>query len=99
MGKNENSRKTMTECLQLLLTEMRHLKLSLPAPLQMDSVFHSKLIQACQDFPACAYACCKPAEDISGLIEELESSITTWEHYRKRDTCGFTPVAGYCLLR
>ena len=86
MGKTENSGKTTTECLQLLLTEMRHLKLGLPAPLQMDVVFHSKLIQACQDFPACVYACCKPADDISELIEDLESSITTLECQQKRDT-------------
>ena len=78
MNKPENTGKTTSECLQLLLTEMRHLKLGLPTPLQVDEIFHTKLIQACQVNPACTYACCKPAEDIPGLIEELETSITTY---------------------
>ena len=82
----ENRGKTTSECLQLLLTEMRHLKLGLPEPLQVDQVFHTKLIQACQDLPACGYACCKPADDISGLIEELQASITTYERQQKRAT-------------
>ena len=85
MNKPENTGKTTSECLQLLLTEMRHLKLGLPTPLQADKIFHTKLIQACQVNPACTYACCKPAEDIPGLIEELETSITTYEIQQKND--------------
>jgi hypothetical protein len=84
MDMPENKGKTTTECLQLLLTEMRHLKLGLPEPLQADQIFHTKLIQACQDLPACTYACCKPADDISGLIEKLPASITTYERKQKR---------------
>ena len=83
MGKLENAGKTTSECLQILLTEMRHLKLGLPTPFRTDEIFHAKLIQACQAVPACIYACCKPAADISGLIEELESSIATHEILEK----------------
>jgi hypothetical protein len=43
------------------------------------------LIQACQVNPACTYACCKPAENIPGLIEELETFITTYEIQQKND--------------
>jgi hypothetical protein len=85
MNKPENTGKTTSECLQVLLTEMRHLKLGLPTPLQADEIFYTKLIQACQANPACTYACCKPAEDIPGLIEELETSITTYEIQQKND--------------
>jgi hypothetical protein len=59
MDKPENSGKSTTECLQILLKEMRHLKLSLPPEIKADVIFHSKLIHACRDFPACIYACCK----------------------------------------
>jgi hypothetical protein len=77
MGKSENVNKPISEYLQLLLTEMRHLKLGLPPPFCTDETFHAKLIQACQAVPASTYICCKPVADISGLIEELESSIAT----------------------
>ena len=64
MGKPENAGKTTSECLQILLTEMRHLKLNLPTLFRTDEIFYTKLIQACQAIPACTYACCKPAADI-----------------------------------
>ena len=83
MAKSENAGKTTSECLQILLTEMRHLKLGLPTPFHTDEIFHTKLLQACQAVPACTYACCKPAADISGLIEELESSMATHEIQEK----------------
>jgi hypothetical protein len=84
MDKPKNAGKSTTDCLQLLLTEMRHLKLGLPPEMKADVVFHSKLLHACRDLPACVYACCKPADDISSLINELETSITTYERQQKR---------------
>ena len=83
MSKSENAGKPISECLQLLLTEMRHLKLGLPPPFRTDEIFHAKLIQAYQAVPAYTYTCCKLAADISGLIEELESSIATHEIQEK----------------
>jgi hypothetical protein len=79
MDKPENTGKSTTDCLQLLLTEMRHLKLDLPDEMKADVVFHTKLLHTCQDFPACTYAYCKPADDMSALINELETSITTYK--------------------
>jgi hypothetical protein len=69
----ENSGKSITDCLQLLLEEMRHLKLGLPKEMQSNVIFHTRLLAACQDFPPCVYACCKPSDNISALIEELET--------------------------
>ena len=47
MDKPENSGKSTTDCLQILLKEMRHLKLGLPPEMKADVIFHSKLIHAC----------------------------------------------------
>jgi hypothetical protein len=77
MDMPENKGKTTLDCVQLLFTEMKHLKLSLPEPLQVDQVFYTKLIQACQDLLVCGYTCYKLTNDILGLIEELQTFITT----------------------
>jgi hypothetical protein len=86
MDKPENTGKSTTECLQILLKEIRHLKLGLLSEMKADVIFYSKLIHACRDFPACIYACCKPADEISSLINELETSITTYERRQKKIT-------------
>ena len=39
MDKPENSGKSTTECLQILLKEMRHLKLGLPPEMKADVIF------------------------------------------------------------
>jgi hypothetical protein len=80
----KNTGKTMVDCLQILLTEMRHLKLGLPDAMKADVIFHTELLTACRDIPLCTYACCKPPEDINALINELEMSINMYERQQKR---------------
>ena len=84
MDKPENTNKSTTDCLQLLLTEMRYLKIGLPPKMEADIVFHLKLLHACRDLPTCIYACCKPADEINSLINKLEISITTYERQQKK---------------
>ena len=86
MSRSENTGKTIGEYLQLLLTELRHLRQGLPPELRTDGVLYIKIVQACQDLPACGYACYKPSETLPGLIEDLISSISTWKKQRKRAT-------------
>lgn len=69
--------KAPEECLQLLVTELRHLQHSLEPTLRTDPFLHNKLILACQDVPACEYACYRPSETLAGLINDLRSSIIT----------------------
>lgn len=75
----KNTEKSTAECLHLLVTQLRHLQPSLDFPLRTDAFLHNKLITACQDISSCQYACYKPAETLSGLINDLDSSITTYE--------------------
>ena len=79
MADTKNTGKSTKECLQLLITELRHIQPSLDSSLRTDLFLHSKLITACQDIPACEYACFKPSDSLSGLINDLQSSITTYE--------------------
>jgi hypothetical protein len=95
----KNVGKSTKECLQLLVAELRHLQPSLDSALRTDLFLHSKLITACQDVPACEYACFKPAESLSSLITDLQSSITTYEKTHPSDpstSVFFTDRRFYC---
>src|SRR5579871_1486997 len=76
---NSNTGKSTEECLQILISTLRHLQHGLNHDLRTDHFFHNKLINACQDIPACRYACYRPSDSLSGLINELRSSIITFE--------------------
>jgi hypothetical protein len=76
---SKNVGKSMKDCLQLLVAELRHIQPSLDSALRTDLFLHSKLITACQETQACQYACFKPSDTLSGLINDLQSSIDTYE--------------------
>jgi hypothetical protein len=60
MAKPENQDKAMEDCLQVLIRDLRHLQHGLDAEFRSDKFLLNKLILACQDVPACHYACFKP---------------------------------------
>ena len=70
--------KPMHECFQLLIKELRHLQHDLDEEFRIDKFIHNKLITACQNVSACQYACFKPSDSLTGLINDLQSSITTF---------------------
>jgi hypothetical protein len=63
MTSNEN--KSVEECLQLLIKQLRHLQHGLNSKLRSEKFIHNKLINACQNVFACQYACFK-LSDLSG---------------------------------
>ena len=75
----KNKGKSMEECLQLLIKDLRHLQHGLYVELRTDKFIHNKLINICQDIPACQYACFKPADSLAGLINNLRSLIITFQ--------------------
>ena len=79
IARTENSSKTTLDCLKLLITELRHLQLGLDLELRTEKLLRNKLISACQTLTACQYACYRPSDNLAGLIEDLRSSITTYE--------------------
>ena len=78
MTKLENEEKSMEECLQLLIKDLCHLQYGLDSTLRFESFIYNKLLSACQDTPACQYACFKPSENLTSLINDLQSSIVTF---------------------
>ncbi len=79
MSKTENEEKSMNECLQLLIKELRHLQHNLESILHIDDFIHNKLINACQKISACQYACFKLSDSLTGLINDLKSSIVIYQ--------------------
>lgn len=79
MGDTKNESKTMEECLQLLIKELRHSQHGLDPELRTEKFIHNKLINTCQEVSACQYACFKPSDTLAGLINDLQSSIVTFQ--------------------
>jgi hypothetical protein len=79
MNKTENKEKSMNECLQLLIKKLRHLQHGLESTLRIDDFIHNKLINACQKISACQYACFKPSDSLTELINDLKSSIIIYQ--------------------
>ncbi len=79
MNRAENERKSMNECLQLLIKELRHLQHDLESILRIDDFIHNKLVNACQKISACQYACFKSSEILTELINDLKSSIIIYQ--------------------
>ncbi len=82
---SSNEGKSMDECLHLLIKQLRHLQHGLGPALRTDDFIHNKLINACQEVPACQYACFKPSETLAELINDLKSSIVTYEKAHPTD--------------
>jgi hypothetical protein len=74
-----NSSKSQSECLQLLIAELRKIQPGLDMALRTDEFLHNKLVTACQDMKSCEYACFQPPESLSALVSALQSSIITHE--------------------
>ena len=69
----------MQEYLQLLIKDLCHLQHGLDAELRTDKFIYNKLINACQDIPACRYICFKPANNLAGLTNDLRSFIIIFQ--------------------
>jgi hypothetical protein len=74
-----NESKSVEECLQLLIKQLRHLQHDLNSKLRSKKFIHNKLINACQDVFVCQYACFKLSDLIINLINDLRSSIIIYQ--------------------
>jgi hypothetical protein len=79
MIKSENEDKSIEECLQLLIKNLRHLQHDLNSKLRSEKFIHNKLINACQDVFACQYVCFKLSDSLADLINDLRSSIVIYQ--------------------
>jgi hypothetical protein len=79
MIKSENEDKSIEECLQLLIKNLRHLQHDLNPKLRSEKFIHNKLINACQNVFACQYVCFKLSDSLIDLINDLRSSIVIYQ--------------------
>ena len=86
MSNPKNEGKSMKECLMLMIKELRHLQHGLDPELRTDRFIHNKIINACQDVSACQCACKKPSDSLAGLINDLKSSINTFQKSNASET-------------
>ncbi len=84
MEKNEG--KPMEECLQHFIQDLCHLQHGLDFELRTNKFIYNKLINACQDVPACQYVCFKPADRLASLINDLRSSIIIFQKANSDNT-------------
>ncbi|RKF83241.1 hypothetical protein GcM3_015039 [Golovinomyces cichoracearum] len=77
--KNMNTEKSFQACFDLMLQRIRALQHGLRKELRNDYFLHNEIITACKSIEACSYACFKPSESVTGLINDIRSSISTWE--------------------
>ncbi len=74
-----NESKSVEECLQLLIKQLRHLQHDLNSELRSKKFIHNKLINACQNVFACQYVCFKFSDSLIDLINDLRSSIIIYQ--------------------
>jgi hypothetical protein len=75
MIKSGNKDKSIEECLQLLIKDLRYLQHDVNSKLRSEKFIHNKLINACQHVFVCQYACFKLSDSLVGWINVLRSSI------------------------
>ena len=92
---NKNEGKSMADCFELLLDELRDLQHGLSQNFQNDDTMHNKLNLACRKMDACKLACFKPARSLAGLINDLRSSIATYNDRETESGAYFESDAAY----
>ncbi|TQS34244.1 hypothetical protein Golomagni_05380 [Golovinomyces magnicellulatus] len=66
--------------LNSLITNLRHIQMSLSPEFQSDKILFAKLLQACRTHPSCSIACSTVADEtVAGLINRLRSNVATWK--------------------
>jgi hypothetical protein len=83
---SKNPDKDTETCLYLLVEELRTTQMNLDISLQGDNFLQNKLLMACQDHLACSIACSIPAITSTGLINNLRTSIVTYESVNKKQS-------------
>ncbi len=86
---SSNQSKSMKECLQLLIKNLRHLQHELDSALRTKQFILNKLITVCQDVRACQYVSFRPSDILAELINDLRSSIVTYQKAHFAETTFF----------
>ncbi|RAL61889.1 hypothetical protein DID88_002952 [Monilinia fructigena] len=76
----KNPDQSVLECFRLMTAELRELYRGLTGDFRTQSILHQKIINSCKDVKACSNALFRPSSEVTGLIEDIRASITTYEY-------------------
>ncbi|CZT53529.1 uncharacterized protein RSE6_15158 [Rhynchosporium secalis] len=78
--KEKNPGKTNSECFDILSTQIRELRHSIPFELRHEKFVINKIITACQSSEACQIALAQPTTSTEKTITSIRTSIVNYEH-------------------
>ena len=79
MIKQENEGKSMIDCLNILVNELRHLQHDFSLELQNEIFMQNQLIIGCEKMPTCQLTCYKHSSTLTDQIIDLHTSINAYE--------------------
>jgi Reverse transcriptase (RNA-dependent DNA polymerase) len=79
----EHPDKSTKQCLDILIRQMTVIQRNLPPSYHTDDILCDKLLNACRANKACRNACYKASDTLLGIINDLQSSIKTYEQSRQ----------------
>ena len=89
MAKQKNDGKSMIDCLNILINELRHLQHDFNPKLQNELFMQNHFIIVCENVAACRLACYKHNFTLVDQIADLHISITSYEKFRSFETENF----------
>ena len=100
MTKQKNDGKSMIDCLNILINELRHLQHDLSLELQNELFMQNHFITVCENVTACQLACYKHSFTLVDQIADLHTSITSYEKsHRSFETENFFTDRRYRGMR
>ena len=79
MAKQKNDNKSMIDCLNILVNELRHLQHGLSPELQNELFMQNHFITVCENVTACRLTCYKHNPTLADQIADLHISIISYE--------------------
>ena len=83
MFRQENEGKSMIDCLNILVNELRHLQHGLSPELQNETFMQNHLIIECEKVPTCQLTCYKHSPTLADQIIDLHTSINAYEKFHR----------------
>ena len=83
MSRQENEGKSMIDCLNILVNELRHLQHDLSLELQNETFMQNQFIIGCEEVPACQLTCYKHSPTLADQITDLHTSINAYEKFHR----------------
>ena len=89
MNKQKNENKSMIDCLNILINELRHLQHGLSFELQNKTFMQNHLIIECEKMLTCQLTCYKHSFTLVDQITDLHTIINVYEKSHRSKTENF----------